>query len=86
MFSDFEIVGLEEVYLRIPHFTKAIVLGDKFNFSELNELWLHNNNIEDITPLKKFKTGKIEVLSLFGNKIDKDKFANTIQQMQENIY
>ena len=35
LFSDFEIVGLEEVYLRIPHFTKAIVLGDKFNFSEL---------------------------------------------------
>jgi Leucine-rich repeat (LRR) protein len=51
----------------------------------LNELWLHNNNIEDITPLIKFKTGKIEVLSLFGNKIDKDKFANTIQQMQETI-
>ena len=43
------------------------------------------NSIEDINPLKKFKIGKIQVLSLFGNKIDKEKFANTIKSMQESI-
>ena len=35
VFSDFEMVGLEEVYLQIPHFSKAIVIGDNFCFNEL---------------------------------------------------
>ena len=58
---------------------------EKLNFRELTELWLYSNNIEDIEALKKFKVGKIEILSLFGNKIDRDKFANIIKQMQESI-
>ena len=35
VFSDFEMVGLEEVYLQIPHFAKAIVGGEKIFFNEL---------------------------------------------------
>ena len=36
LFSDFEVVGLEEVYLQIPHYAKAIVIGEKFIFNELS--------------------------------------------------
>ena len=36
LFSDFEMVGLEEVYLQIPHYAKAIVIGEKFIFNELS--------------------------------------------------
>ena len=35
VFSDFEMVGLEEVYLQIPHFAKAIVGGEKLFYNEL---------------------------------------------------
>ena len=35
VFSDFEMVGLEEVYLQISHYAKAIVLGVKLIFNEL---------------------------------------------------
>ena len=36
VFSDFEMVGLEEVYLQIPHYAKAVVLGEKLIFNELS--------------------------------------------------
>ena len=35
VFSDFEMVGLEEVYLHMEHYAKAIVLGDKILYNEL---------------------------------------------------
>ena len=41
VFSDFEIVGLEEIYLHMEHYAKALVLCDKIYYNEL--------------PLSKFK-------------------------------
>ena len=35
VFSDFEMVGLEEVYLNIQHYAKALVLCDKIYYNEL---------------------------------------------------
>ena len=35
VFSDFEIVGLEEVYLHMEHYAKALVLCDKIYYNEL---------------------------------------------------
>ena len=35
MFSDLEIIGLEEIYLKIPHITKGTVVSDKIVYYEL---------------------------------------------------
>ena len=35
VFSDFEIVGLEEIYLHMEHYAKALVLCDKIYYNEL---------------------------------------------------
>jgi hypothetical protein len=35
LFSDFEIIGLEEIYLKMPYIAKGIVVGDKIICNEL---------------------------------------------------
>ena len=52
VFSDNEMVGLEEIYLQIPHFAKALVTGEKLFYNELplskfNEI--HQNELRTIT-------------------------------------
>ena len=46
VFSDSEMLGLEEIYLKIPHFAKAVVAAEKLYFNELNvkkfNVILHN--------------------------------------------